>query len=163
MCCSRALALLGDLKATAMIVGAGPDEAEFKGLAERLGLGDRVTFPGAMPALSAFPKGRILIVPSRAESFPYVVLEAGAAGLPLVATNVGGHSRDGGGDEQRARATRRCHGTRKGHARQVAGPQRAADDAAALKRKVSETFTGARHDRSGSGLLQDRLSGYRTA
>jgi glycosyltransferase involved in cell wall biosynthesis len=29
-------------------------------------------------------------VPSRAESFPYVVLEAGAAGKPLIATNVGG-------------------------------------------------------------------------
>jgi glycosyltransferase involved in cell wall biosynthesis len=29
-------------------------------------------------------------VPSRAESFPYVVLEAGAAGKPLIATRVGG-------------------------------------------------------------------------
>jgi glycosyltransferase involved in cell wall biosynthesis len=29
-------------------------------------------------------------VPSRAESFPYIVLEAAAARMPLIATNVGG-------------------------------------------------------------------------
>ena len=34
--------------------------------------------------------GRIMVMPSRAESFPYIALEAGAAALPLVATRVGG-------------------------------------------------------------------------
>jgi glycosyltransferase involved in cell wall biosynthesis len=43
-----------------------------------------------MPAAEAFRLGRLLAVPSRQESFPYVVLEAGAAGIPLVATDVGG-------------------------------------------------------------------------
>ena len=43
-----------------------------------------------MPAREAFALGRALVVPSRAESFPYIVLEAAAAGLPLLATNVGG-------------------------------------------------------------------------
>ena len=45
-----------------------------------------------MPAREAFSLGRIVVVPSRAELLPYVVLEAAAAGKPLVATNVGGIS-----------------------------------------------------------------------
>jgi len=74
----------------AVIVGGGPDADTFKAQARSLGLDLHVTFPGAMPAHDAFPLGHCLVVPSRAESFPYVVLEAGAAGKPLIATNVGG-------------------------------------------------------------------------
>ncbi len=43
-----------------------------------------------MPARDAFALGRTIVVPSRTESFPYIVLEAGAAGLPLLTTGVGG-------------------------------------------------------------------------
>lgn len=74
----------------AVIVGSGPDGDAFKAQARALGLDGPVTFPGAMPAHDAFPLGRCLVVPSRAESFPYVVLEAGAAGKPVIATRVGG-------------------------------------------------------------------------
>ena len=49
-----------------------------------------MTFTGALPARDAFSLGRVMVVPSRAESFPYIVLEAAAAGLPLIATDVGG-------------------------------------------------------------------------
>jgi glycosyltransferase involved in cell wall biosynthesis len=85
---------LGLLAATgrpvsATIVGSGPEGAEFAALARVRGLAN-VTFPGAMPAREAFARGRLLIVPSRAESLPYIVLEAAAAALPMVATNVGG-------------------------------------------------------------------------
>ncbi len=34
--------------------------------------------------------GRMLVMPSRAESLPYVALEAAAAGVPIIATDVGG-------------------------------------------------------------------------
>jgi glycosyltransferase involved in cell wall biosynthesis len=74
----------------AVIVGAGPDTDVFKAMAGALDLTDCVTFPGTMPAREAFALGRCLVVPSRAESFPYIVLEAGAAGMPLIATDVGG-------------------------------------------------------------------------
>jgi glycosyltransferase involved in cell wall biosynthesis len=74
----------------AVIVGAGPDAAAFHSLAEELSIGSLVDFPGAMPARTAFPLGRCLVVPSRAESMPYIVLEAAAAGMPMLATDVGG-------------------------------------------------------------------------
>lgn len=77
-------------RVTAVIVGAGAEGAALAALSQRLGLDGVVTFAGAMPARQAFLAGRTLVVPSRAESFPYVVLEAGAAGKPLIATNVGG-------------------------------------------------------------------------
>lgn len=74
----------------AIIVGSGPDEAHFKRLARRLGLGARVSFSGPQPARTAFVRARCVVVPSRAESFPYIVLEAAAARMPMIATKVGG-------------------------------------------------------------------------
>ncbi|ALK09082.1 glycosyltransferase [Blastochloris viridis] len=88
----EAIARLRDesLPLTATIVGAGPDAEAFRALAAARGLTGALAFPGAMPAREAFAYGRVLCMPSRAESLPYVVLEAAAAGLPLVATRVGG-------------------------------------------------------------------------
>lgn len=74
----------------AVIVGDGPDREAFVALAKARGLDNQINFTGAMPARNAFAKGRMLVVPSRAESLPYIVLEGIAAGLPLIATKVGG-------------------------------------------------------------------------
>lgn len=85
---------LADLKlghpVTATIVGSGPDAERLKAMASALGLDGLVRFAGALPVREAFSLGRVMVVPSLAESFPYVVLEATAAGMPLIATNVGG-------------------------------------------------------------------------
>ena len=75
---------------TATIVGEGPDAAIFQAQVERLGLDDAVQFRAAMPARAALALGKIVVFPSRAESMPYVVLEAAAAGKLLIATSVGG-------------------------------------------------------------------------
>jgi glycosyltransferase involved in cell wall biosynthesis len=75
---------------TATIVGDGPDAAQFRAQADRLGLTATVRFLPPMPARDAFKLGRLFVAPSRAESLPYIVLEAAAAALPMVTTNVGG-------------------------------------------------------------------------
>lgn len=73
-----------------VLVGSGPDQKKLAELAEARGVAAQVTFAGLLPAREAFPLGRVLVVPSRAESLPYIVLEAAAAQVPLVATDVGG-------------------------------------------------------------------------
>ena len=77
-------------RVTAVIAGDGPDASRFKEQAMTLGLKDLVGFAGPMRARDAFARGRVLLVPSRAESLPYIVLEGIAACLPVIATNVGG-------------------------------------------------------------------------
>jgi glycosyltransferase involved in cell wall biosynthesis len=75
---------------TATLVGDGPDRDILREQIERLGLTGAIRFTGAMPARQALTLGRIMVIPSRAESLPYVVLEAAAAAKPLITTKVGG-------------------------------------------------------------------------
>jgi glycosyltransferase involved in cell wall biosynthesis len=75
---------------TATLVGDGPEHDSLRAQVERLGLTSVVKFQPAMPAREAQTLGRIMVIPSRAESLPYVVLEAAAAGMPLITTKVGG-------------------------------------------------------------------------
>jgi glycosyltransferase involved in cell wall biosynthesis len=73
---------------SATIVGDGPDAAQFRAQAEKLG--PAVRFLAPMPARAAFALGTVMVAPSRAESLPYIILEAAAAAMPLITTNVGG-------------------------------------------------------------------------
>jgi glycosyltransferase involved in cell wall biosynthesis len=75
---------------SATIAGEGPQGPELVAQAQRLGVADQIRFVGYQPAREAFAMGRMLVLPSRAESLPYVVLEAAAAGVPIIATRVGG-------------------------------------------------------------------------
>ncbi|MDX5592607.1 glycosyltransferase family 4 protein [Pseudovibrio sp. SPO723] len=75
---------------TLAIVGDGPDMDAYKAQVADLELDEHVHFHGRLPAAQAFRLGKTGVMPSRAEAFPYAVLEMIAAGKPLIATNVGG-------------------------------------------------------------------------
>jgi glycosyltransferase involved in cell wall biosynthesis len=73
-----------------LIVGSGPDEAELRALTVSRGIADQCVFEPPGPIRKALSRAQVMVVPSRAESLPYVVLEAAAAAQPLVSTDVGG-------------------------------------------------------------------------
>ncbi len=75
---------------TAVLAGTGALEQNLRNLAQTHGIADQIKFLGLQPARKAFAMGRVLILPSRAESFPYAVLEGMGAGKPIITTNVGG-------------------------------------------------------------------------
>ncbi len=73
-----------------LIVGSGPDEAALKALTVSRGIAGQCVFEPPGPIRKALSRGHVMVVPSRAESLPYVILEAAAAAQPLVSTDVGG-------------------------------------------------------------------------
>jgi glycosyltransferase involved in cell wall biosynthesis len=75
---------------TLTLAGDGEEINALKAQVHKLGLGEAVRFIGHVKARYGFSKGRLLIVPSRGDSMPYVVIEAAAAGIPMMAANVGG-------------------------------------------------------------------------
>jgi glycosyltransferase involved in cell wall biosynthesis len=75
---------------TLTLAGDGEELKTLKAQVQRLGLADAIRFIGHVKARYGFSKGKLLVVPSRGDSMPYVVIEAAAAGIPMVAANVGG-------------------------------------------------------------------------
>ncbi|MEK9184445.1 MAG: glycosyltransferase family 4 protein [Patescibacteria group bacterium] len=74
-----------------VIMGDGQERARLEALALRLQITERVHFLGHIENASSYlPAVDIFVLPSRSEGLGYVLLEAGMAGLPVVATNVGG-------------------------------------------------------------------------
>ncbi len=78
------------LHPTITMVGSGPSEARIRALIAERGIENQFRWRGVTPAAVAFKLGRVMVVPSRFESLPYIVLEAVAGQLPLITTDVGG-------------------------------------------------------------------------
>jgi glycosyltransferase involved in cell wall biosynthesis len=75
---------------TLTLAGDGEETENLKSLINKLNLANAVRFIGFVKARIGFSKGKLLVVPSRGDSMPYVVIEAAAAGVPMIAANVGG-------------------------------------------------------------------------
>ena len=76
-----------------VIVGDGAERSRLEELAERLDLKSCIQFAGQVPQEripQVMHQADVFALPSLTEGFPVVLLEAMAAGLPIVATNVGG-------------------------------------------------------------------------
>lgn len=85
----RAFAELSPLGRTRLaILGEGPDRQRLLGLAHRLGIAARVDLPGHVPNVSDWIcRARLMLMTSRYEGFPAVLIEARASGLPVVTTD----------------------------------------------------------------------------
>jgi glycosyltransferase involved in cell wall biosynthesis len=74
-----------------LIVGDGPLRAEWEDLARTVGVAERIRWAGYRRDVDAILPGcDLFVLPSLDDAFPTVLLEAMAAGLPAVATLVGG-------------------------------------------------------------------------
>ena len=74
-----------------IIIGTGEDREKLQGTIEKTGLNQRVFLAGQIKNAASFLKAfDLFILPSLKEGLPYALLEAGAAGVPVIATDVGG-------------------------------------------------------------------------
>lgn len=96
----QAMANLSDRKTHLILIGQGEQESALRALTAKLGIAARVHFAGYrhdVPALlGAFD---VYVHPARFEGMPNAVMEAMAAGCPIVATAVDGTGELLGGDD----------------------------------------------------------------
>jgi glycosyltransferase involved in cell wall biosynthesis len=90
----QSLVELKELAWTLSIVGDGPEKPELERMVDILELKERVTFQGWMDKASVhaqLAQATLFAYPSRDEGMPNAVLEAMAAGLPVIATHIAGN------------------------------------------------------------------------
>lgn len=74
-----------------VIINDGEERENLVNMAKNLGISDSVSFKGFIDnARSLLSNFDIFVSPSRSENLPYSILEAGLAGLPVIASAVGG-------------------------------------------------------------------------
>jgi glycosyltransferase involved in cell wall biosynthesis len=81
------------IAATCRIAGAGPERERLQALIDELALQSRIALTGWTDDLPGFlAQGDVFAFPSYQEGFPLVLLQAMAAGLPIVASAIDGPS-----------------------------------------------------------------------
>ena len=83
--------VVAERPARLMLVGDGPDLGPATDLARELGVLDRIRLVGVVDDVAPYLRGAdLLLLPSQTEAFGLVALEALAAGVPVIASRVGG-------------------------------------------------------------------------
>jgi glycosyltransferase involved in cell wall biosynthesis len=141
---------------TLTLGGDGEETAALKAQVERLGLKDAIRFIGHVKARYGFSKGRLLVVPSRGDSMPYVVIEAGAAGIPMIAARVGGIPEIFGADSPALFAASNAEAMAEAIAAALDDAQTTAHRASTLRERISAHF-------SQRAMVDGVLAGYRDA
>ncbi|MET3912814.1 glycosyltransferase involved in cell wall biosynthesis [Bradyrhizobium sp. S3.3.6] len=143
-------------RVTLTLGGDGEETATLKAQVGRLGLADAIRFTGHVKARYGFSKGRLLVVPSRGDSMPYVVIEAGAAGVPMIAARVGGIPEIFGPESPALFATSNAEAMAEAIATALDNPQGTAQRAVSLRERISTHF-------SQQAMVDGVIAGYRDA
>jgi len=89
--CKHLHDILPSTKTRLVIVGDGPERTTLEATVQSLGIADKVVFTGEVTGIEPYyAAADVMVLPSHSEGSPYVLLEAMAAEIPVVATAVGG-------------------------------------------------------------------------
>ena len=136
--------------------GDGEEMDALKAQVQKLGLTEAVRFIGHVKARHGFSRGNLLVVPSRGDSMPYVVIEAAAAGIPMVAAKVGGIPEIFGPHTDALFAPSNVDAMADAIKTALADPAAAQDRAKTLRERVLLLF-------SQKAMVEGVLAGYRDA
>src|SRR6202012_2470906 len=139
---------------TLTLGGDGEETQKLVAQVERLKLTHAVRFIGHVRPRDGFSKGRLLVVPSRGDSMPYVVIEAGAAGMPMIAAEIGGIPEIFGPHRDALFAPNNPDALAAAITAALAAPDATVERARALRERVFQHF-------SQNAMVEGVLAGYR--
>jgi glycosyltransferase involved in cell wall biosynthesis len=138
---------------TLTLGGDGEEMQKLVAQIELLKLTQAVRFIGHVRPRDGFSRGSLLVVPSRGDSMPYVVIEAGAAGMPMIAAEVGGIPEIFGPHRDALFAPNNPDALADAIVAALAAPDATAERARALRERVFQDF-------SQNAMVEGVLAGY---
>ncbi len=150
----------GEPRAHFIWVGTGPEQPQLEKRARELGVERHIHFAGRRHDVPLFiASSDLFVLPSLFEGMPLVVLEAMAAGLPVIGTRVSGTSEEiVDGLTGRLVDPSSVEGLARGVLEAASEPQRAAGWARAARRRFQDEFRAARMAREMKALYYRLLA-----
>jgi glycosyltransferase involved in cell wall biosynthesis len=143
---------------SALIVGSGPQEKELRAQVDRYGLSQKILFSPPLTAKAAFLKGSCLVLPSRDRNIPHVVMQAAAAGMPMILTNTGGLSEIIGDIKMPLIAADNTTALHEQMVAYLTSPQPFLERAQALQQRMANSFTLTRMNQETEQFYHNLMS-----